>query len=579
MAKTPDKKQHLSVRIRIVQVFLVLLFCAVGIKAINIQVFESSALTLKDRNDYVRHITIEGERGQILDRNLNKLASSAPAATISAHPKQIKNPKDTARKLAGVLGVNRRTLEKKLTSRKNFVWLAKKAPPATETAVRELAIQGITIEKDSRRSYPNRSLAAQVIGFTGNDSSGLEGLEFKFNPLLEGQKETVRIEKTRKGGLIELTKTRKPQLKGRTLVLTIDKKIQFMSEQALETAVKKYHAKSGMALVMRPKTGELLAIAHYPSFNPNDFRSGNSMVFRNRAFTDSFEPGSVMKVFTASAALEKGLTPITIFDCKNGTYQIGSLTVHDTHPNDWLTINQIIKYSSNIGAVRIVETIGDEALYNYLKAFGFGEKTNIDHPVETAGILRPYEQWSRIDAGAISFGQGVSVSAVQLITAISAVANDGVLMKPLLVKKILSGSGAVETQFEPQEVRRVISRDTAQKVKKMMKYVVTEEGTGFKAALNGYTVCGKTGTAQKAKKGSRGYSNSRYTAVFSGFAPMDNPQLAILVVVDEPWRIHHGGEVAAPAFKTILENAFVYLNVPPSDNAYMFAQNRSGGTQ
>ncbi len=278
-----------------------------------------------------------------------------------------------------------------------------------------------------------------------------------------------------------------------------------------------------------------------------------------------------MKIFTAAAALEKGFAPKSIFFCENGTYDIGSFTIHDTHPHDWLSINQIIKFSSNIGAAKIVETIGDKALYHYLVGFGFGDKTHLGSPGETAGNLISYRKWSKIDAGAISFGQGISVSAVQLISAISAIANDGKLMKPMLIKKIISKDGKSLRQYHPQAIRQIVSSKTAQQVKKMMSLAVKEEGTGHKAAIDGYTVCGKTGTAQKALKNKKGYAKNKYISVFGGFAPCDNPELAILVVVDEPRKKYYGGDVAAPAFKAIMTESFNYLNIPPEKTKQMIA--------
>jgi len=324
-----------------------------------------------------------------------------------------------------------------------------------------------------------------------------------------------------------------------------------------------------MVLVMRPQTGEFLSIAHFPQFNPNNFKRYNNIVFRNRAVTDAFEPGSAMKVFTAAAALENGFGPKSIFFCENGTYKIGSFTIHDTHPYDWLSMNQIIKFSSNIGATKIGAKIGDKILHNYLIAFGFGNKTQIECPGETSGSLSPYQKWSKIDASAISFGQGVSVSAVQLISGISAIANNGVLMKPLLIKKIISSNGKNLEVYRPEKIRRVISSRSAIHVKNMMRLAVEGEGTGTKAAMAGYTVCGKTGTAQKALENGKGYSKDNYISIFAGFAPENKPELAILVAIDEPRKQYYGGDVAAPAFKTIMAESFNYLNIPPENNKHM----------
>ncbi len=565
-------------RITLLQVGIVILIGLVAAKSFDIQIFQAKHLTKMAENDYSRHLTIKGERGHIFDRDMNKLATSIKAISITASPVDIKDPDTTAAKLASILNVNRKKLQKKLSSKRRFTWVARKVSPDQAMQARKLNLEGIYFEKEYKRSYPNRDLAAQILGFTGNDDLGLEGLEFKYNSVLEGQSVKVRVKKAGNGGLLDFNKHREEQLKGKSIVLTLDKKIQFLSEKTLENTVEYHDARSGMALVMRPSTGEFLSIAHYPKFNPNNFSAFNREAFRNRAVTDAFEPGSAMKVFTAAAALENGFAPKSIFFCENGTYRVGSFTIHDTHPHDWLSINQIIKFSSNIGAAKIVETIGDKTLHNYLASFGFGRKTHVGSPGETAGNLIPYRRWSKIDASAISFGQGISVSAVQLISAISAIANDGMMMKPMLIKNIISSTGSIEKAFYPKPVQQIISPDTAHKVKRMMNLVVKEEGTGTRAAMEGYQVCGKTGTAQKAKKNQRGYSDTLYTSIFAGFAPLENPQLAILIVVDEPLNKYHGGEVAAPAFKTIMAESFSYLNIPPETDAHMIAH-LSGETQ
>jgi len=475
-----------------------------------------------------------------------------------------------------VLGINQRKLYKTLSSQRTFAFLAKGISPDQVEQIRKLNLNGINFEKDVKRFYPNRDLCAQVIGFTGTDNSGLEGIEFKYNSILEGRSLKIKIKKDGNGGILDIDKGKRDELRGKSIVLTIDKKIQFLSEQILEKTCKDHQAESGMALVMKPQTGEILSIAHFPQFNPNNFKQYNNIVFRNRAVTDAFEPGSAMKVFTAAAALENGFEPKSIFFCENGTYKIGTLTIHDTHQHDWLSINQIIKFSSNIGAAKIGEKIGDKVLHNYLTAFGFGNKTRIECPGETSGSLSPYQKWSKIDAGAISFGQGVAVSAIQLISGISAVANNGILMKPLLIKKIISSTGKDLEVYHPEKIRQVISSKSAGRVKTMMRLAVEDKGTGSKAAMVGYTVCGKTGTAQKALKDQKGYSKDNYISIFAGFAPEADPELAILIVVDEPKDQYYGGDVAAPAFKTIMTESFSYLNIPPEKNRDMVVLVSSG---
>ena len=571
-----DLNKGMKCRIIIVQVLMGFFIFLLGAKSFDIQIFKAKELAEKAENEYIKHITIKGERGQILDRNMNKLATSIDAVSITACPSKIKNPGAVARQLSTRLDMDRKKLQDTLSSKRMFAWVAQKISPDEASKIRRLRLNEIYFENDSKRFYPNRTLGAQVIGFTGSEDSGLEGLEFKYNAILEGRSLKIRIKRDGNGGILDLDEKKRSELRGKSIVLTLDKKIQFLTEKTLERTVTAHQAKSGMALVMKPQTGEFLSIAHFPKFNPNNFKGIDKKIFRNRAVTDAFEPGSAMKIFTAAAALEKGLVPKSIFFCENGTYKIGSFTIHDTHPYDWLSINRIIKFSSNIGAAKIAATIGDKALYNHLAAFGFGKKARIGCPGETSGNLIPYRKWSRIDAGAISFGQGVSVSAIQLISGISAIANGGNLMKPLLIKKIISSNGKDVKLFHPEIIRRVISSKTAQQVKQMMRLVVEEAGTGTKAAMDGYRVCGKTGTAQKALENRKGYSKHNYISVFGGFAPLDKPELAILVVVDEPRKQYYGGDVAAPAFKTIMAESFNYLNIPPGKIKPMMASLSTG---
>jgi cell division protein FtsI (penicillin-binding protein 3) len=572
-----DFNNRIRRRIVVIQVIMVasiLLLCG---KSFDIQVFKAKELSEKAENDYSRNITIKGERGQILDQNMNKLGASIDAVTITACPAKIADAGDAAKKIGAILGINPKILKETLSSKRMFAWVQRGVTPDQAEKIRTLNITGIYFEKDSRRYYPNRSLAAQVIGFTGTDDSGLEGLENRYNSVLEGRTRKISLTRDGNGRILDYEKKRVSELKGDSIVLTLDKKIQFLSEQALEQAVTNHQARSGMALVMKPGTGELLAIAHYPEFNPNNYKGYNRDTYRNRAVTDAFEPGSAMKVFTAAAALEKGVTPKTIIFCEKGTYRIGNFTIHDTHSYEWLTIRQIIQLSSNIGAAKITESIGDKALYNCLSGFGFGSRTDIGITGETAGNLIPYRKWSKIDSGAISFGQGISTSALQLISGISAIANGGNLMKPMLVKKIISSQGETLQEYQPEIVRRAVSPETAHEIKAMMNLVVSREGTGTKAGIDGYEICGKTGTAQKVAEGGKGYAKNKYTSVFAGFAPLDNPELAVLVIVDEPQKQYYGGDVAAPAFKTILAESFNYLNIPPEKNKTMVALAPEGG--
>jgi cell division protein FtsI (penicillin-binding protein 3) len=577
MAKQTNS--NIQKRIKVIKVLIILCFVLLCAKVVDIQVFKAEELSAKASRDYARAVVVKGERGQIFDQDMNKLCTNIDAVTITACPAIIDNPELSAKKIAPILGIKRKKLKKLFSSDKMFAWVAQRVPPEQAKKVRQLRLPGIYFEQDYIRSYPNRTLAGQVIGFTGTDQTGLEGLEFKYNNILEGQSKKVHLTLDGKGRVFDYEKKSDPKLNGKSIVLTIDKKIQFFSEQVLKQAVIQHEAKSGMVLVMRPGTGELLALAHFPEFNPNDYRNYNRYAYRNRAITDAFEPGSAMKIFTVAAAIESGIKPETLIFCEEGSYKIGRYTVNDVKPHEWLSMNQVIQVSSNIGVVKLTEIFGDKVLYDYLVQFGFNNETGIGLNGETTGILHPYKKWSRIDSAAISFGQGVSVSALQLITAVSAVANEGKLMKPILVKKILSNTGEVISEFHPQPARRVISQKTAKQIKNMMNLVTEEDGTGKKAAIEGYNVCGKTGTAQKVSADTKGYAKNKYLSTFTGFAPLENPELSILVVIDEPQKQHFGGTVAAPVFKSIMAEAFAYLNIPPEKNNTLVSLVSDGGNK
>ncbi len=580
MIKRNNGKKR-QTRIIFVEILIFIILGCLCARSIELQVFKSSSLSLKAEKEYTRSSCIQGKRGQIYDRNMDELCTSITTLSIAANAKKIKNPGKIASKLAHILGVNKYELKKRLSSDKNFVWVQRRVTPKKIKQVKALKFSHIFFKKDTRRYYPNKGLAGQILGFTGIDNQGLEGLEYRYNKILSGQNIKIQTINDATGKLIDSKEAFSNKYSGNSIVLTIDKKIQFIAEHALENAVVKEDAKSGTALVMVPQTGELLAIAHYPKFNPNHYKSFSSEIWKDRAVTDQFEPGSVMKIFAAATALDKGVCSTkSIFYCENGSYKIGSYTINDSHPYGWLTLTQIIKFSSNIGATKISEIISKKILYDSLNNFGFGQKTQIDCPGEVSGELRKYTSWSDIDSGAIAFGQGIAVSGIQLITGVSAIANNGILMKPLLVKKIISNTGTIIKLNAPTPVRRVISSATARKIKKIMQEVVSKNGTGRNAIIQGYSVCGKTGTAQIANKKSKGYSKDKFTAVFTGFAPAQNPELAVLVVIDEPKKDHYGGTVSAPVFKNIMVEAFNYLGTPPDfNNSQMLAELSKGVVQ
>ncbi len=560
-------------RIIVIGGFLTFLYVVVGIRVFYLQVIEGDILSKRASKQYQKSMKCQGKRGAIFDVNYRELAISTGVVEIGVHPKDVKNKdekstpakRELAREVAKVLNLDENVLYKKFSADKNFVWLDRKVTPMRAATLRSLRLTGFEYDSSYLRAYPYKSLAAQLIGFVGVDGYGLDGLEQYFDDELQGNIRQWTIIKDRMGRIFDRQEVRSQgQHEGNNLILTIDSTIQYIAEVALQKSVEENNAKSGLAIVMAPETGAVKAIAHYPTYNPNSFNSFPRESWRNRSVTDTFEPGSVLKVFLIAAALESGLCdPEMIINCENGAYKIGRNTIHDTHEYDFLTVHDVMKFSSNIGAVKIAEIIGPQVLYEALRNFGFGEKTGINCPGEVTGLLRHYQGWKKIDNATIAFGQGVTVTPIQLITAISAIANHGVLMTPYVVQAITDENGNIIKSFNPGEKRKVIMPETARILMKMMNAVTEADGTGRQAVPVGYSVCGKTGTAQKINaKGT--YRNCEYNGVFVGFSPAQSPELAVLVVIDEPQKHHYGGVVAAPVFREIVHEAFNYLNIPPS---------------
>lgn len=561
---SPTEKKHIRTRMILVAVIFVAIFMLIGGKAAYLQILRGEWLSQMAAGQYEKSFRASGKRGTIYDTNQAELAVSIRVTSIAAYPPEIDNPKITAGILAKALKLKKKELERKLSSEKSFVWIKRKVTPKEKERVENLKPKGIGFIPAYNRFYPNKALAAQIIGFTGTDSTGLEGIEYFYDSYLKGESWDITVMKDALGHGFISDRKRVPDYSGNNIILTIDKTVQYLSERALKDAVDKFSAQSGIAIVMNPKTGAILAMAHYPFFNPNSFKSSQREFWRNRAITDPFEPGSTMKVFSATAAVESGgFSPNSIFFCENGKYKIGKNVVHDLSSHGWLSLQQIIKYSSNIGAVKVGEMVGPERLYNTLRDFGFGDRTGIDCPGETAGSMTFYKQWSRLDTGAISFGHGISVSPLQLVSAVSAIANRGNLMKPYLVKGISDQHGRLIHEFKVRTARRAVSEETARTVARMMRTVITPGGTGVQAALNGYPVCGKTGTAQKIDKEGT-YSRDKYIASFVGFTPVEDPAITVLVVIDEPKNQYYGGIIAAPVFKRIAHETLNYLNIPPN---------------
>lgn len=553
-------------RIRIIMIGTIFgaMFLTVIGRAFYLQILQHEELIKKADRQHQHRVDLTPARGSILDRNGTPLAESIHMDSCYAEPKRIKDVDGTATVLAPLLGLPKQELVAKLSLNRSFTWLVRWVPPDTATRIKNMKLPGIGFAPESKRFYPNIETAAHVIGFTGRDPNGLEGIEKKYDSTILGNTGYMITERDALGRNIAIKSTViKDSSPGNSVVLTLDKTIQFITEKELAKAVNESNAKGGMALVMESDTGKVLAMANYPTFNPNSYSRYSLSELRNRVVADSFEPGSTFKVFTIAAALDAGVIKANdVYNCENGNYRIINRVIHDDHPHSSLSVSEIIKYSSNIGSAKIGFKMGEEKMSTYLRNFGFGGRTGIDLPGEASGYLK--RNWYKIDLATISFGQGVSLSTVQLASALSAIANGGTLMKPYLVERILDDSGKEVQRFEPQVIRRVVSPETARKVAKMMETVTGEGGTGTKAAVDGYRVAGKTGTAQKVDPVTRTYSPTKRIGSFVGFVPADNPKLTIVVIIDEPQGIKYGGVVAAPAFKEIAQNTLAYLKIVPN---------------
>ena len=556
-------RKYLRIRVACVGLIFSLFLAVICGKAAYLQIYHGPWLSDMAAGQYEASVKSSGKRGTIYDRKMSELAVSIPVTSIAAYPKQLKNTARAAASIAKPLKINRRSLQKRLQSKKSFVWIKRQATPREVEQVKKLNIDGIGFIPEYNRFYPQKTLAAQVIGFTGVDGEGLEGVEHYYNRTLKGSTSERTFLRDAFGHRIVSDDKVTPDFSGHNLILTIDQSVQFIVEKTLEDTVKEYEASGGMVIVMQPKTGAILAMAQYPDFNPNDYRNFKTDHWRNRAVTDAIEPGSTMKIFSATAAIESGgLSPHTIFFCENGSYRIGRKIVRDIKAHGWLSLQQIIKYSSNIGVIKLSEDIGAERLYKTLKQFGFGSKTGFDAPGETPGSLLHYRKWRRMDTSAIAFGYGVAVSPLQLVTAVSAIANKGVLVQPYLVSHITDRENQVIHSFASRKMQRVISEDSAKTIRNILRTVVGEGGTGARAALDGYSVCGKTGTAKKLGEDGT-YSSKNYVASFIGFTPADDPAICVLVIIDEPSKEYYGGIVSAPAFRRIAQETLNYLNVHP----------------
>ncbi|MDP3093062.1 MAG: penicillin-binding protein 2 [Nitrospira sp.] len=537
-------------------------FAVVLFRLVSLQVLQAAELTAKADRQHQKTVSLEGARGTVVDRHGKVLAMNMEVPSVFGIPTALESPAKTARSLSPVLHVRTDELEKKLRQDRSFVWLARKLDPEQGHRLEHMPMEGIGLVMEGRRFYPKGPLLAHVLGFAGMDGEGLEGIERRYESQLHGEKRVVILQRDAMGRTV-FPKGQAEQVPaaGHSLVITVDEVIQYIAEKEVEEAVTKAHAKSGTVIVLDPQTGAVLALAISPRFDPNAVASLTADRWRNRALTDTYEPGSTMKALVAAAALEeKVMKPSTMLYGENGRMTIANTVIHDHEKLGWMTFAQVIQKSSNIGAAKTGMALGDQRLYRYLQAFGFGQKTEIDLPGEVGGMVKHPREWGRRSLASISMGQEIGVTPIQMVSAVAALANGGVLMKPYVVSEVRDAQGKALRQILPQVKRRVVSPETARTVTSILESVVTD-GTGAKAAIPGFRVAGKTGTAQKIDPRTGAYSSTLFVGSFVGFVPADNPRLAMIVVIDEPQGESWGGTVAAPVFRRVGEQVLNYLGV------------------
>jgi cell division protein FtsI (penicillin-binding protein 3) len=547
-------------RVAVVRALLVLVFVALAARATHLSVFDRRAAERGDAQS-LRTLTLAPERGHIVDRSGADLALSVDAPSIYVIPEHLADASATARALAPILGLSRAPLEKKLRDRKGFLFLSRWVTDDRAERVRALALEGVGVLEEPRRVYPHRGLAARVLGFANIDGRGVRGLEQQEDDWLRGTTRRLPVERDGSGKLI-LKSGNTWGTAGGDVALTLDATVQAEAEQALGDAITGSGARGGVIVSMDPHTGEILALAESPTYDPNAFRTLDYGSTGSVAFLDAVEPGSALKPFVVAAALETGtLDPAATFDCEQGKFRIPGKTIQDTKPHGVLDLGGILRVSSNVCTVKIAQALGRSAQYEMLRQFGFGTSTESHFPDESNGVLRHWKGWTPVDQATIAFGQGISVTAVQLAAATSAIANGGSLVRPRLVWGRRAARGPWQPT-RPEVVRRVVSRDTSERVIGMLETVVGPEGTGSRAGLAGVRVAGKTGTAQKFDVESGRYSQKRFRSWFVGMAPADGPQLVVVVGLDEPRRPHHtGGMSAAPLFARVATSHLAALGI------------------
>jgi len=545
---------------------LCLWLLAICLRLVYLQIFCYGDFERRAQHQQQRSFDLSPKRGVIYDRAGRELAMSIQVDSAFVVPSEAPDLANTISLIARITQDDSRVLLADCGAHKTFCWVARKADAEAIERIRALNLRGIHYQKEPKRFYPKRELAAQILGYVGTDDQGLSGLERQFNQQLQGKPGKLMISvDARKRWFASVEK--EPEA-GNSVVLTIDQNIQYIAERELERGMEETHAIAGTAIVENPHTGEILALTNRPTFNPNIRKEIKNDALKDRAVSDIYEPGSTFKMVTISAGLEEKITrPDEMFDCQMGSIVINGMRIRDSRPHGMLSVADIIAESSDVGAIKVALRLGDERLYKYIRAFGFGQRTGIELPSETAGLTKPVERWSRVSIGAISMGQEIGISALQLASLISTIANGGVRVPARIVAGTIA-AGTIEPQnapqtivFQPAEGTRVISSLTAAEMRQMLQGVVLH-GTGRKAILEGYSSAGKTGTAQKVDPATGAYSKTKYVASFAGFAPINDPQIAVVVILDSAVGLHQGGQVSAPVFQRITQQVLEYLHVP-----------------
>ena len=554
-------------RILLLSLFLAVAFGGLIVRAWDLQVLHHDHFQKRSADQHETTITLRASRGAIYDRNGRELALTAMVPSLYAVPRVITQPGVVAQALSALLNVDRETLERRLASGKAFAWLERHVSPAVAKQVMALDINGIDQRDEPRRFYPNRTLAGPLIGFAGLDGVGLEGIERDYDRYLAGKEYTLDALRDAAGRKAMPGGALPPEhLAGYSVTLTIDARIQQLAEAALVAQVREMKAKSGLVVVMDPLTGDILAMAQTPAFDPNLFREAEPDQWRNRILTDTLEPGSTIKPVLIASALDMGkVRPDTMWNGYHGRIKVGRKLITDVHGVAELNTLEIIQRSSNVGAVQVAQRIGKDAWYSYLKAFGFGEPTGLGLEGEQGGNLRPAKQWGLIHLATFSYGYGFSVTPLQMTRAIAAIANGGMMLRPRLVKDVKDARGRLVEEFPVREVRRVVSALAARQVTEGLIMATQKGGTGRKARVPGFEVGGKTGTAHKVDPLLRGYSKEKVKSSFVGFVPAHAPRLVIYISIDEPKMAQYGGVVAAPVFSAIAREALPYMGVEATE--------------